>query len=310
MKKNEAKIYTVTLNPAVDYYLGFEDFKEGELNSPDIAYTLPGGKGINVSKVLANFKINSVALGFVGGFTGEYMKTTLKKSDIEYKFVELEENTRINIKINNNGLETEISGKSPNISLGKKEEFLKELMEIKKDDIIILSGSVPSSLNENIYNEIISKLPKGVKVILDSRGKAFDLALRNGVFLVKPNLIELEEYFNRKIKTIEELLIAGKELQDLGAENVLISLGAKGSILITKELNYRSGIPKGEMISTVGAGDSMVAGIVYGLIKYGTLSEAYRYGVASGSATAFSEGLGSLETMEGLIKNINIKILS
>ncbi|MGL4687610.1 MAG: 1-phosphofructokinase family hexose kinase, partial [Fusobacteriaceae bacterium] len=138
MKKNDNKIYTVTLNPAVDYYLGFENFREGELNSPDISYTLPGGKGINVSKVLANFKTNSIALGFIGGFTGHYMKTSLKESGIEYKFIELEENTRINIKINNHGLETEIAGKAPTISIQKKEEFLKELTEIKKDDILIL----------------------------------------------------------------------------------------------------------------------------------------------------------------------------
>ncbi|MGL5124131.1 MAG: 1-phosphofructokinase [Fusobacteriaceae bacterium] len=309
MKKNDNKIYTVTLNPAVDYYLGFENFKEGELNFPNMAYTLPGGKGINVSKVLANFKTNSVALGFVGGFTGHYMKNSLKGANIEYKFIELEENTRINIKINNHGLETEIAGKSPTISTEKKEEFLKELIGIKKDDILILSGSVPNSLDENIYSEIISTLPKGVKIVLDSRGKAFDLALKKGVYLVKPNQTELEEYFNRKITNEKELISAGKKMQELGAENVLISLGSKGSILITKESIFQGNVPKGKMISTVGAGDSMVAGVVYGLQKQNTLENAYKYGIASGSATAFSEGLGSFETMEQLLKIVNVEKL-
>ena len=310
MNKNENKIYTVTLNPAVDYYLGFDNFKEGKLNSPRTAYTLPGGKGINVSKVLANFEQKSIALGFVGGFTGDYMRTSLREEDIEFKFTELEEDTRINIKINNNGLETEISGKAPKISESKKEEFLKKLIEIQKTDILILSGSIPKSLNENIYSEIICNVPRETKVILDSRGKGFDLALREGVFLVKPNQTELEEYFNRKIETLEEFIFAGKELQKLGAENVLISLGEKGSVLVTKNLVYKGNVPKGKMISTVGAGDSMVAGIVYGLNKYGTIENSYKYGIASGSATAFSEGLGKFEFMESLLTMIEIEVIS
>lgn len=309
MIKDKNKIYTVTLNPAIDYYLGFDNFEEGKLNFSNIGYTLPGGKGINVSKVLADFKQKSVALGFVGGFTGDYMKSALKAENIDFKFIELEENTRINIKINNNGLETEISGKAPNISENKKEEFLKGLSEIKKDDIVILSGSIPKSIEENIYSEIISRLPRGVKIILDSRGKGFDLALRKGVFLVKPNKIELEEYFNRKIESTEELIVAGKELQNLGAENVLVSLGGEGSILITKKAVYRGNVPKGKMISTVGAGDSMVAGIVYGLEKTEKIESAYKYGIASGSATAFSEGLGKFELMEMLLPAIKIEIM-
>lgn len=300
-------IYTLTLNPAIDYYMSMENFQLGSLNSLEEGYTLPGGKGINVSKVLKNFSVESKALGFVGGFTGDYIKKHLNEYEIESDFIELQENTRINIKLKTKDSETEIAGKSPTISRENVKELLKKFEEIKKDDVVILSGSVPNSISKSIYADIIKLLPKDCKVILDTRGLPFVEGLKEGVFLTKPNNQELEEFFNRKLNNIEEIIQAGKDLQALGSKNVLISLGKDGSILITEKEVYIGNAPQGKLISSVGAGDSMVAGVVYGIAKGMTLEDSYKYGIASGSSTAFSEGLTTFEGMNSLLNKIEIK---
>lgn len=300
-------IYTLTLNPAIDYYMSMENFQLGSLNSLEEGYTLPGGKGINVSKVLKNFSVESKALGFVGGFTGDYIKKHLNEYEIESDFIELQENTRINIKLKTKDSETEIAGKSPTISRENVKELLKKFEEIKKDDVVILSGSVPNSISKSIYADIIKLLPKDCKVILDTRGLPFVEGLKEGVFLTKPNNHELEEFFNRKLNNIEEIIQAGKDLQALGSKNVLISLGKDGSILITEKEVYIGNAPQGKLISSVGAGDSMVAGVVYGIAKGMTLEDSYKYGIASGSSTAFSEGLTTFEGMNSLLNKIEIK---
>ena len=300
-------IYTLTLNPAIDYYMSMGNFQLGSLNSLEEGYTLPGGKGINVSKVLKNFSVESKALGFVGGFTGDYIKKHLNEYEIESDFIELQENTRINIKLKTKDSETEIAGKSPTISRENVKELLKKFEEIKKDDVVILSGSVPNSISKSIYADIIKLLPKDCKVILDTRGLHFVEGLKEGVFLTKPNNHELEEFFNRKLNNIEEIIQAGKDLQALGSKNVLISLGKDGSILITEKKVYIGNAPQGKLISSVGAGDSMVAGVVYGIAKGMTLEDSYKYGIASGSSTAFSEGLTTFEGMNSLLNKIEIK---
>ncbi len=300
-------IYTVTLNPAIDYYISMKEFQEGKLNSIDNGYTLAGGKGINVSKVLKNFGTESVVLGFVGGFTGDYIKKNLKEYEICENFVELKENTRINIKMKTENTETEIAGHSPNISQNEYEKFLETIKSIKEGDILVLSGSVPKSLSSNIYEEIINILPKGVKVILDTRGEPYKSALTKGVYLTKPNNVELEEFFNEKYETLEDIIKAGKKLRELGSENVIISLGKNGSVLITEKKVFIGNVPKGELVSSVGAGDSMIAGVLYGITNNMEIKDAYKYGIASGSATAFSEGLTSLEKMKSLLDDIKIE---
>lgn len=300
-------IYTLTLNPAIDYYMTMENFQLGALNSLEEGYTLPGGKGINVSKVLKNFSVESVALGFIGGFTGDYIIKHLKEYQIENDFVTLNENTRINIKLKTKDAETEIAGISPKITVENIDELLKKFQQVKKEDIVILSGSVPSSVKATIYADIIKLLPKEVKIILDTRGIPFVEGLKANVYLTKPNNHELEEFFNRKLNNLDEIIEAGKELQKLGSENVLISLGKDGSILITKDEVYVGNAPQGKLISSVGAGDSMVAGIVYGIAQGNSLVEAYKYGIASGSSTAFSEGLTTIDGMKSLLNKIEIK---
>lgn len=301
-------IYTLTLNPALDYFLSFESFVEGNLNIPKETYKLPGGKGINVSKILKNYNTDSICLGFVGGFTGTFIEESLKADGIKTKFFQVKEDTRINIKINNHGIESEIAGTSPTIDVESVNELLQYLKNnLKKGDILSLSGSVPNSLPTSIYADIIESLPTGVKVVLDTRGEPFEAALKKGVFLIKPNQDEINEFFKADFSTHEELIKAGKELQAMGAQNVLISLGAKGSIFISDSSTYIAGVPKGKLISSNGSGDSMIGGFIYGLNNNFNLENCYKYGIASGSATAFSKGLAKFETTQTLLKEIEIK---
>ena len=202
--------------------------------------------------------------------------------------------------------ETEIAGFSPNISEIDYKKFLEIIKNIKPNDIIVLSGSVPKSLDNKIYKEIIKLLPKNVKVVLDTRGEAYKFALEEKIYLIKPNHTELEEFFNKKYETIDEIIEAGEKLKNMGSENVIISLGEKGSILITDKGIWIGNTPKGKLISSVGAGDSMIAGFLYGINNEMEILEAYKYGIASGSATAFTKNLATFEQMKNLLNEIEI----
>lgn len=300
-------IYTINLNPALDHYLSFNNFNEGMLNNPIEDYKLPGGKGINVSKVLKNYGISSCCMGFLGGFTGTFIENKIEEYGITQKFIRIPEDSRINIKLNNNGIETEISGISPKISLENYNEFLNLIKTtIKENDILVLSGSVPSSLSHKIYKEIIQLVPENVQIILDTRGESLKEAISKKIFLVKPNKVELEEFFQEQFISTKDLIRAGKKLQKLGPKNVLISLGKDGSILITENEIYYGNVPKGNLISSVGAGDSMVAGFIYGLAKNLPILDIYKFSIASGSATAFSKGLSTLDFATTLTSDITI----
>ncbi|KLI16278.1 1-phosphofructokinase [Brachyspira hyodysenteriae] len=302
-------IYTLTLNPAVDYYMDMNKFEEGELNKVNNSYTLAGGKGINVSKVLKNFGIESIALGFCGGFTGEYIKTDLNKYGIKDNFISLAQNTRINVKIKTEKKETEIMGKSPKILPENIDELLSIIDNIQDNDILVLSGSVPSSVKEDIYKDIIQKTKSknNVKIILDSRENAFKIAVKENVFLTKPNRKELSEYFGRDIRTVYDIITYAKQLVEDGSENVIVSLGKDGSALVNKDGSYIGNAPDGKLISSVGAGDAMVAGIVYGISKNLSILDSYKYAIASGTATAFNEGLTTFEDMNNLLDKVEIK---
>ena len=301
-------IYTLTLNPAVDYYIDMESFEEGDLNKVNNAYTLAGGKGINVSKVLKNFNIESIALGFCGGFTGDYIKKDIKECGIKENFIYLEEATRINIKLKTSKSESEIAGKSPNISKEKVHELLNYIKNnIKENDILVLSGSVPNSIESSIYKDIISNANKNIKVILDARDEAFKIGLREKVFLTKPNKKELGEYFNKKIESTDDIIKYARELIKDGSKNAIVSLGKDGSVLVTENEVYIGNAPKGKLISSVGAGDSMVAGIVYGLSNNLSIVDSYKYAIASGSSTACSEMLTTFENMNKFLEKVEIK---
>ena len=299
-------IYTITLNPALDYSLETSKFDLGKLNLSEKAYFLGGGKGINVSKVLKNFNVESTAIGFLGGFTGNFIKEELKEKNIKEDFVEVLGNTRVNIKIKTGEVETELAGLSPEINENHVLALKEKLGNIQDGDILVISGSVPKSLKTTIYKELVEGLDKNIKVILDTRGEAFVETLKVKPFLVKPNHHELEEFCGKELHSIEEIVEGARTIQKLGVQNVIVSMGKDGSILLTEDSVYKGNVPKGTLKNSVGAGDSMVAGLVSKLAQGESLLEAYKFGIASGSATAFSHNLATKDEVLALLNQINI----
>ena len=299
-------IYTITFNPALDYISQVENFEIGKINRTKTEKILPGGKGLNVSTVLKNLGLGNTALGFIAGFTGEELKRKIEEHGIETDFVEVKNGiTRINVKISSNE-ETALNGNGPEISEDELQQLLEKIDKIKKGDIVILAGNVPKCIKNNIYEIICFKLEKnGVTFIVDSTRELLINVLKYKPFLIKPNKDELQETFNVKINTNEEIVEYAKKLQEMGAQNVLISLGGDGAILITKEgKEYYKQAPKGQVVNTVGAGDSMVAGFIAGYLKSGDYEQALKMGIATGSASTFSMNLATKEEVEILLKNI------
>ncbi len=299
-------IYTLTLNPALDYDIYMDSFQEGDLNLSKEVNIRAGGKGINVSKLLANLGIKSKALGYTAGFTGDFIKKNLYDEGIESDFVELDGTTRINVKINNNSKETEIAGLSPKITKEAEEKLIEKISKLQKDDILILSGSIPGSIERSIYKKLAEMLPEGTKIVLDTRGNLLKENL-NGNFLIKPNIAELEEMFETKLNTTADIIEKCAYFLERNVKNVIVSMGGKGALLVNKEGAYLAGAPKGELINSVGAGDSMVAGFIAGIEKGRSPEDSFRLAVASGSATAYSYGLGEKDLIYKLYNEITLK---
>lgn len=299
-------IYTLTLNPALDYDVYLDGFSEGELNLSKEINIRAGGKGINVSKVLANLELNSKALGFTGGFIGDFIKKDLEGQNIDTDFVSLDGVTRINVKINNNSKETEIAGLSPKIPDSKKDELFEKLIKLKDGDTLVLSGSIPDSLSKSIYKEISERLSENIKVVLDTRGNLLDENIHNN-FLIKPNIKELEEMFEVDLDTIDKAVEKCKYFLDKNIKHIIVSMGGKGALYINKDGAYTAQVPKGTLINSVGAGDSMVAGFIAGFELGKKPEEAFKLAVAAGSATAYSYGLGEKDLINKLYNEINIK---
>ncbi|GGH16298.1 1-phosphofructokinase [Paenibacillus segetis] len=299
-------IYTVTLNPSIDYIVEVEDFRLGDLNRMKRDLKLPGGKGINVSRVLNQLGIQNKAIGFLGGFTGRYIEEWLRKESISSDFVFVADDTRINIKLKA-GHETEINGTGPIIQDTEAEALLQKLVELTADDIVILSGSMPPSLGGDFYNKLISVCKQnGTEFVIDTTGTALKEALAHKPLLVKPNHHELAELFGVTINSREEIITYGRKLLEAGAKHVLVSMAGEGALFITGNEVYHANAPKGNVKNSVGAGDSMIAGFVGTLSLTGDLLEAFRAGVASGSATAFSDDLADREHIEKLRPLIQI----
>ena len=300
-------IYTVTFNPALDYIVRLDSLVTGGINRLNYEQVLGGGKGINVSIVLANMGIKSTALGFIAGFTGEEIKRQLMTRNVDFDFVQLPEGfTRINMKIKAD-VETEINGQGPNISEAKQQELYDRLDRLQEEDTLVLAGSIPNTLPDDIYERIMERLQgKGIRIIVDATKKLLMNVLKYRPFLIKPNNHELGEMFGVELKTDEEIISYAKKLQEQGAQNVLISMAGDGAILLTAEgKSYKSPAPKGKLVNSVGAGDSMVAGFITGYIdSQGDFEKAFRMGVATGSASAFSENLATRPEVEALLKTI------
>lgn len=298
--------YTVTLNPALDYILQVDDFGIGKINRTKTEKILPGGKGLNVSMVLKNLEIDTVAIGFIAGFTGDELRKQMEQKGVKTEFIKVQNGiTRINVKISSNQ-ETALNGIGPDIDEKDIEELLQKINEITSNDLVILSGNIPKSIPKNIYQIICDILEKNnVTFVVDATRELLIDVLKYKPFLIKPNKEELEETFKVKITTKDELVTYAKKLQDMGAQNVLISLGGDGAMLLNKEDKvYYSKAPKGKVINTVGAGDSMVAGFLAGYKKTKDYEQAFKMGIATGSASAFSMDLATAKEVENLLKDI------
>ena len=299
-------IYTVTFNPALDYVIRMESLKLGTVNRSSAEAVYYGGKGINVSTVLKNIGVDSVALGFVAGFTGKEIEEGVKNMGVATDFIKLPEGmSRINVKIKAEQ-ETEINGQGPAISMEKVEKLFEKLDRLEKGDCLVLAGTIPASLPSDIYEQIMDRLKdKEIRIVVDATKDLLLNVLKYHPFLIKPNNHELGEMFGVVLKTDEEIVEYAKKLQERGARNVLISMAGDGAILLTetKEV-YKMGVPKGTVVNSVGAGDSMVAGFVASYFKEHDYLKALKFGTATGSATAFSEGLATMDKIEELLKTL------
>ena len=297
-------IYTVTFNPSLDYIVSVDDFKLGLTNRTSSELILPGGKGTNVSTVLKNLGFESTALGFVAGFTGNEIVKRLNDMGIKSDFISIENGiSRINLKLKSiDG--TEINGAGPDISEEKVNKLMDKLNQLKEGDVLVLAGSIPSSMSDNIYRDIMADLKdRGVMIVVDATKDLLLNVLEYHPFLIKPNNHELGEIFDVKLTTREEVIPYGRKLQEKGARNVLVSMAGEGAVLIAEDGQvFDAPAPKGKLINGVGAGDSMVAGFVAGWIEKQDYEYAFHMGVASGSASAFSENLA---TKEGIINVYN-----
>lgn len=297
-------IYTVTFNPSLDYVVQVDDFAVGEINRTRTESIYPGGKGINVSLVLQNLGLPSVALGFTAGFSGAEIERLLQEAGCQCDFIAAKAGySRINTKIIS-GAETALNGQGPQLSEAELAALFNKLRRLTQDDVLVLAGSIPASLPDNIYEQILELLqPVGTRVVVDATGDLLLKVLKYRPFLIKPNHEELGEFFGRgPLLTEEEILAAAQKLQQQGARNVLVSRGANGALLLDENGKlYKQASPKGTLVNSVGAGDSMVAGFLAGYLQTQDYDAALRLGVAAGSASAFKAWLATREDVEKIL---------
>ncbi len=306
MKRGQTgRVYTVTLNPSLDYTVSVEHFRLGYTNRTESELLTVGGKGINVSTVLKNLGIESTALGFVAGFTGQEAIRQLTKRGIESGLIPLEEGlTRINVKLQSvEG--TEINGQGPDIPGEKLAMLVEQLSKLKAGDVLFLSGSIPPSLPGDIYRQMMERLAEGVMTVVDASGELLTRVLPLHPFLIKPNHHELGEIFGVTLTDRASTIPYAKKLQEMGARNVLVSMAGGGAALAAEDGSiYEAPAPEGRLVNGVGAGDSMAAGFVAGWLDKGDYGYAFHMGLAAGSATAFSEGLATGEEIRNLLRRI------
>ncbi|WP_077706276.1 1-phosphofructokinase [Virgibacillus dokdonensis] len=301
-------IYTCTMTPSVDYTTYLASFQVGGLNRANAVNYYPGGKGINVSRVLQQFNIPSTALGFVGGFTGKFITQKLQEEGIKTDFIQTKETTRINVKVKAEEA-TELNGPTPFISEKQQRELLKKISQFNKHDWLILAGSIPSTISSAFLEEIAKTCKQlGVRLIVDTSGQPLRQLMTTTPYFVKPNEHELGDLFNKKITSVDEAIYFGKQLVENGIQHVIVSLGAKGAIYLTDDCIAVADPVQGEVINTVGAGDSMVAAFIEQMTAEASKVDAFRYAVAAGSATAFSNDLCDRQLVEKLAQDVSVHI--
>lgn len=300
-------IYTVTFNPSLDYIVSVPDFKLGLTNRTDSELMLPGGKGINVSIVLKNLGMESTALGFMAGFTGDEISRKVEDMGVKADFIKISQGiSRINLKLKSiDG--TEINGQGPDIGQEQVELLLKKLDSLQEGDVLVLAGSIPASMPDDIYKNIMKRLEgKGILIVVDATKDLLVNVLEHHPFLVKPNNHELGEIFNVTLKTKDEVILYAKKLQEQGARNVLVSMAGEGAVLAAEDGTVlKAPAPEGELKNAVGAGDSMVAGFLAGWLDKKEYKHAFCMGIATGSASAFSENLATKEEAEEVYRRVN-----
>ena len=299
-------IYTVTFNPALDYVVKMDSLELGMVNRSKSEAIFYGGKGINVSTVLKNIGVDSVALGFVAGFTGKEIEDGVKAMGVKTDFIQLKNGlSRINVKIKAEQ-ETEINGQGPEIPEKKVEELMKQLSALGEGDVLFLAGSIPSSMADDAYQKIMEMLDsKGIRIVVDATRDLLMKVLPYHPFLIKPNNHELGEIFGVELKTRESVVPYAKQLQKKGAQNVLVSMAGEGAVLVAASGEvFEAPAPKGKLINGVGAGDSMVAGFMAGYMEKEDYLHAFHMGIAAGSASAFSENLATREEIASVYEQI------
>ena len=300
-------IYTLTLNPSIDYVLKIDKFEDGQTLRSNTEEKYPGGKGIMVSKLLKNLGENSINIGFLGGFTGDFIRKKLNDLGIEEDFTRIEDDSRINVKLKYE-TETEINAQGPQITEEEIEEFLNYLDQLQEDDFVIISGSIPKSLGDDFYRVIVNLLEmNNVRFALDTSGKKLFNLSSYKPFLVKPNKYELSEIFEDKIDSEEKIVKYARKLIDQGAENVIVSLGKDGSMFIDSNIVYKARPIEGKLINSVGSGDSMVAGYIFGYMKGFSKLDSYKLAVSCGSATAFSPDIAEKKLIDDIFKKVDVE---
>ena len=308
LERGATMIYTITFNPAVDLVIQVPNCQLGALNRSKGEEYVAGGKGINMSIVLKRLGVDNIATGFLGGFSGKFIEEFLVKEGITPQFISVEETTRINVKVKGE-VETEINAAGPNVGVEKFQQLMNYFKDVLKEgDIVFLAGNAAPGLDETSYVEIARLChARGVKLVLDTTKNSLLACLPYQPFMIKPNQHELEELFGVKIETQEEMLNYGFQLREKGARNVLISCGGEGAFLVSETGQVLiSNTPKGTLVNSVGAGDSMLAGFMAKLIETNDFRKSLKLGAASGSATAFSVGITTRELIEELIPHIEI----
>lgn len=303
-------VYTVTFNPAMDYVMQVKNMNEKDINRSEEEKIFYGGKGINVSSVLTQLDIENTATGFLAGFTGSELERMLRTDNINTDFVHLKTGfTRINVKIKSEK-ELDINAHGPDISEQDIDEFLNKLKKIKSGDYLVLAGSVPPSLSDDIYEKILEHFTdKDINVVVDTTGNLLKNILKYKPFLIKPNHHELGEIFSVDINSTQDVIRYAKKLQEMGAKNVLVSRAKDGATLIDENGNVISVTnAPGKIVSSVGCGDSMVAGFIAGYIESKDYEKALRLGAVCANATAFSSSIAKKKEIDNMFLNESIYI--
>lgn len=301
-------IYTVTFNPSLDYVVQVEHFQGDAVNRTSEEHVYPGGKGNNVAVIVSNLGMKSRALGFKAGFTGAAMEQMLQEFGCDTDFIALEEGvTRINVKVKSDD-EFEINGQGPRIPDEKIRQLYEKLDALESGDVLVLSGSIPNTLPDDMYERIMERLAgTDVRISVDATKDLLMNVLKYHPFLIKPNNYELGDMFRVTLESDDEIAEYARKLQEMGARNVLVSMAGDGAILVTEDGSVLKQLPPaGEVVNSVGAGDSMVAGFLAGYLKTGSYEEALKLGTAAGSATAFTSWLADSEAIDKLYKILDI----